>query len=275
MEDNPFRAAMHFKKRESIAPISESSDATHIDLHISVLPKNFWNIELNCAPYQSISDAITIGFVRCHTQGSVVALRNEIDSQLKDDPNLPHSYIFLKGVGRALVPIRPKQENLLTVENFKSIGSRLPPEIVLIETKILGKMYAKRGSNTKVAEGKDFVGQPEEDIRNRTNSKAAQKANSVKKKVALPTPLGQKQPSFEKAKSIETSSARESKKGEPKKDPKKELRRSNAKNTSVKFPPLVTQSVDNTEIDDYPTPRSVLRNSVKTNKINYDQGCCR
>merc|ERR1712176_1024394 len=33
---------------------------------------------------------------------------------------IPKSYIFLKSVGRALVAVRPKQEQMLTIENFLS-----------------------------------------------------------------------------------------------------------------------------------------------------------
>ena len=103
-----------------------------------------WNGELNCAPYQTVADAITVGCIRCHVNSSVIALREEIAVQLADDKNLPGSYIFLKGVGRALVPIRPKQEQILTIENFKSIGSRLPPEICLLESSALGQAHMAR-----------------------------------------------------------------------------------------------------------------------------------
>jgi len=139
----------HSRRRESIAP--EAADGVHTDLHISILPKSFWNGELNCAPYQAVADAVTIGFVRAHVNSSVIALREEIATQLADDKNLPNSYIFLKGVGRALVPIRPKQETLLTIDNFKSIGSRMPPEIVLLDASSLSQAHSQRlhmGSKT-------------------------------------------------------------------------------------------------------------------------------
>ena len=98
-----------------------------------ILPSQYWNETLNCAPYQSLAEAVTVGFLRCHILSSIVALREEIDQQLSDSKNLPSQYIFLKGVGRALVAIRPRQEHMLTVENFKQVGSRIPPEICILE----------------------------------------------------------------------------------------------------------------------------------------------
>jgi hypothetical protein len=83
-------------------------------------------------------------------------MREEISQQLGDDKKLPSRYIFLKGVGRALVPIRPKQEQMLTVENFRSIGSRLPPEICLLDTMALDKSHSgqalpeQRGSRSNL-----------------------------------------------------------------------------------------------------------------------------
>lgn len=118
-------------KRDSIAPLEENNGL--IDLHISILPSHNWNSSINCAPYQTLSDAVTIGFIRCSAQSSILHLREEIEIQLADDKMLPGSYIFLKGVGRALVAIRPRQEQILTVENFKHVGSRLPPEICIME----------------------------------------------------------------------------------------------------------------------------------------------
>ena len=128
------------RRRDSVAP--DLSDTNHMDVHISLLPAQHWSGELNCAPYQTIADAITLGCIRCHVNSSVIAMREEISQQLGDDKKLPSRYIFLKGVGRALVPIRPKQEQMLTVENFRSIGSRLPPEICLLDTVALDKSHS-------------------------------------------------------------------------------------------------------------------------------------
>jgi uncharacterized C2H2 Zn-finger protein len=132
MDQNQPNKQNSLMRRASHAPLDES-DPEHIDLHISILPTHLWNDNINCAPYQSLSEAVTIGFIRCHIQSSIIALREEIEAQLADDEKMPSQYIFLKGVGRALVAIRPRQEQILTVENFKNIGSRLPPEICILE----------------------------------------------------------------------------------------------------------------------------------------------
>lgn len=131
MESNQ-KQKQNFNRRASVAPTDEN-DTENIDLHISILPSEYWNDGLNCAPYQSLSEAITIGFIRCNILSSIVALREEIEAQLADDEKMPNQYIFLKGVGRALVALRPRQEQILTVENFKNLGSRLPPEICILE----------------------------------------------------------------------------------------------------------------------------------------------
>lgn len=135
-----------FKRRNSVAPVDEM-DTEHIDLHISILPSQYWNENLNCAPYQSLAEAITVGFLRCHILSSIVALREEIDQQLSDSKNLPSQYIFLKGVGRALVAIRPRQEHMLTVENFKHVGSRIPPEICILEMNATRKNNLMNGGS--------------------------------------------------------------------------------------------------------------------------------
>lgn len=144
--------------------------SSQIDIHLSILPNEKWNLNNNCASQKSLEEAITIGFIRVHNLSSISELRTEIENQLtlnheyrpatagpadqNDKPKrqinnvkIPKSYIFLKSVGRALVAVRPKQEELLTVEHF--LAESLHPEVIIMDVKIKNSPGLKR-ENTKI-----------------------------------------------------------------------------------------------------------------------------
>lgn len=280
-------------RRESVAPRSDEG-TEFIDLHISTLPKQFWNSSINCAPYQSLGDAITIGFIRCHIQSSVCALRETIESQLGDDKHLPRSYTFLKGVGRALVPIRPMQETMLTIENFKHIGSRLPPEICLLDKSLLTNKEKSGGATTSggnkrlltkrnkvseesILEKSAFDNSPDnsaQELRNRVNKNVHERMVARTKKKNTPTPKIQQDPDMEKSNTIDSIPTKQHK--------GKELFRANIKKpsarttkNSVRFPKIGSNDVVEYDSDVLPRhypiqesnlpKKSVLRDSQSHN----------
>ncbi|CAG5111702.1 Oidioi.mRNA.OKI2018_I69.chr2.g5980.t1.cds [Oikopleura dioica] len=87
----------------------EESSVNRADLHIALLPREAWIQKLNYAQFQSISDAVSLGFVRVDPDFSLSLIRKEISRQIR----FRESFTFLRHVGRALVVVKKNQEEEL------------------------------------------------------------------------------------------------------------------------------------------------------------------
>lgn len=95
----------------------EETSVNRADLHIALLPREAWIQKLNYAQFQSISDAVSLGFVRIDPDFSLSLIRKEIARQIK----FRESFTFLRHVGRALVVVKKNQEDELRGKHY------LPP----------------------------------------------------------------------------------------------------------------------------------------------------
>ncbi|XP_075241513.1 uncharacterized protein LOC142336508 isoform X3 [Convolutriloba macropyga] len=98
------------------------SDPEMTDLHIYIVPAQYWNEQYNCAYNTVMNYTISAGFIRVYPETPLVELRDVIIDQIgKQGGTLPKKFIFLKSVGRAMTQVKHMQEKQLKVKNF------LPP----------------------------------------------------------------------------------------------------------------------------------------------------
>ncbi|CAF0830695.1 unnamed protein product [Brachionus calyciflorus] len=102
-----------------------------VDLHVYILPRNFWKTKQKLAYNETILESVSAGFIRVTRDLLLRDLRNDIKKQCSGE-DVPKDYVFLKSVGRALTRVKSNQENELKVKHFlppQTIG----PEVFLLE----------------------------------------------------------------------------------------------------------------------------------------------
>ncbi|RNA12449.1 spermatogenesis-associated 1-like isoform X2 [Brachionus plicatilis] len=128
-----------FNKQETSRPDSSKL----VDLHVYILPRDFWRTKQNLAYNETIIESISAGFIRVTPHILLRDLRREIRQQCTDE-EVPRDYVFLRSVGRALTRVKPYQEQELKVKYFlppQAVG----PEIFLLEVdeEISGSLLQK------------------------------------------------------------------------------------------------------------------------------------
>lgn len=112
-------------------PIPRPPSEQLVDLHVYLLPRESWNEKYRSSYNESISEALSAGFIRVWPELSLNGLRSLIEEELGHDI-VPQHYFFLRSVGRCMTQIKTKQELELKCKSFLP-PTAWAPEIVVLE----------------------------------------------------------------------------------------------------------------------------------------------
>ncbi|XP_063710672.1 uncharacterized protein LOC134839149 isoform X4 [Symsagittifera roscoffensis] len=110
------------KKIKLIKRMSTFSSEDLTDLHVYIVPPEYWDDTHNCAFNTVMNFTTSVGFIRVYPETRLLDLRAVLIDQVTQSGGiLPQQFVFLKSVGRALTLVKDQQEGQLKVKNF------LPP----------------------------------------------------------------------------------------------------------------------------------------------------
>ena len=124
-----------------------------VDLHVYVIPTEFWRDNLNSVSSDAVIEALSAGFVQVNPDIPLSDVRPYIFEQLQGEC-IPPDFCFLRVVGRSLAKISEKQETMLKAKSFLP-PSTFSPDIYIIDSRVV-----KRGNARSIGSNSDGISLP-------------------------------------------------------------------------------------------------------------------
>ncbi|XP_075251105.1 uncharacterized protein LOC142343225 isoform X2 [Convolutriloba macropyga] len=135
---------MHNMPDFMMNPFDRPTSEQLTDLHVYIVPPDYWDDQHNCAFNTVMNFTTSVGFIRVYPETRLSDLRAVLIDQVTQSGGvLPHQFVFLKSVGRALTLVKDQQENQLKVKNFLPPFAYAPELFLMTRERLKGPV--KRG----------------------------------------------------------------------------------------------------------------------------------
>ncbi|UJR08247.1 hypothetical protein I4U23_012520 [Adineta vaga] len=115
--------------------IDRPDSLKHVDLHVYIIPKEVWKKQQNLADNDSMTHAVSVGFVHVSENLTIHELRRDIRDLCRNVHDFPKEFLYLRSVGRCLTKVKEQQEKELKVKNYRP-PMAYAPEIFILENSL-------------------------------------------------------------------------------------------------------------------------------------------